>query len=103
MKTTRSGQKEPVSIVMDSVVFRSIQCDSCFPLTFIYITKTGKKQNNNYHLKSMADSSKIIHQSIDDDSFCVFLLLKGLRSPETIKQQLENRSYLKNCGAACYL
>lgn len=51
----------------------------------------------------MADSSKIIHQSIDDDSFCVFLLLKDLRFPETIKQQLENRSYLKNCGAACYL
>lgn len=33
----------------------------------------------------MADSSKIIHQQIDEDRFCVFLLLKGLRSPKTVK------------------
>lgn len=71
--------------MIESVVFRSIRCDPCFPLTFMYVNKTGKKLNNNYHLKSMADFSKINHQQIDEDWFCVFLLLKGLRSPQTVK------------------
>lgn len=33
----------------------------------------------------MADSSKIIHQQIDEDPFCVFLLLKSLRYPKNVK------------------
>lgn len=71
------GQKGPFFTVIDSVAFRSIRCDSCFPLTFIYaqVTKTGKKQNNNYHLKSMADTSKNNQQRINKDWFSV---LQGL-------------------------
>lgn len=33
----------------------------------------------------MADSSNIIHQQIDEDPFCVFVLVKGLRAPKTVK------------------
>lgn len=82
----RYEQKEPFSTVIESV-FRSIRCNPSFPLTFIYahVTKTGKNQNNNNHLKSMADTSKNNHQQIDENWFCVFLLLMGLRSPQTVR------------------
>lgn len=99
IKKARYGQKERFSTVINRAVFKSIQCDPCCPLTFIFAHAT-KTTSNQWLIPARITTNRSMRSG-----FICFSDRRvwDLFNPSEFRTLIGEPLIHQNFGVACYL